>query len=206
MRIVHLVAAFTLMGATATAQTVWTQIDGSPHDFEGQFGATAICEPCHTPHNAYPYTTAPGTNTVQRALWNHFETEQNFGMYLTLAGNQGTADGTSLLCLSCHDGVTAMDNYGGGTSGTTTMSVFNPGTTAVVGTDLTDDHPIGIEYPSGNSRYNATPGNGLPLYNDGTIDRVECGSCHDPHGGTGFGWFLRDDPAGSLICLDCHNI
>ncbi len=189
-KLVLAVAGLTLMG-TAAAQN----ITDSDHDFSQTFGGGEICKPCHTPHDAYPYGAG---NTVKRVLWNHQETVQTFTMYVTLTGNSGTPDGTSLMCLSCHDGVTAMDNYGGNTGGSTVMS-------GSFGTDLTDDHPIGIEYPAADPRYQATPLNGLPLYNDGSIDRVECSSCHNPHG-TGYSKFLRDTEVGSQLCLDCHNI
>jgi predicted CXXCH cytochrome family protein len=185
------IAAVLIFAATASGQTT---IVASSHDFSGSFGTGRICVPCHTPHDAYFYG-----NTTERALWNHEETSQTFAMYTTLAGNTGTPDGTSLLCLSCHDGVTAMDNYGGTSGGSLNMTGD-----AVVGIDLSDDHPIGIEYPSADPGYEATPLNGLTLYNDGSIDRVECGSCHDPHG-AGFTFFLRDTTANSQLCTDCHN-
>ncbi|MHC4941636.1 MAG: cytochrome c3 family protein [Planctomycetota bacterium] len=185
------VLAVVALGTMAYGQST---IVGSAHDFSGSFGSGRICVPCHTPHNAYPYT-----HTVERVLWNHEETTQTFTMYTTLTGNQGTPDGTSIMCLSCHDGVTAMDNYGGNSPGLIQMSG-----TAVVGIDLTDDHPIGIVYPASDPNYQSTPLNGLPLYNDGTDDRVECSSCHDAHG-AGFADFLRDNTSGSQLCLDCHD-
>lgn len=186
------VAALLIFSGSLYSQST---IVGSSHDFSSSFGGGEICVPCHTPHNAYPYAGA----VVERVLWNHQETSQTFQMYTTLGGNTGSPDGTSLLCLSCHDGVTAMDNYGGTTGGSSVM-VGN----GVVGVDLTDDHPIGIEYPSSDPNFQTTPLNGLPLFNDGSILRVECTSCHDPHG-AGFGKFLRDTEAGSQICLDCHD-
>ncbi|MEW6072969.1 MAG: cytochrome c3 family protein [Planctomycetota bacterium] len=189
-----LTAAALALTGTALGQST---IVGSDHDFSSTFGGGQICVPCHTPHNAYPYGAG---NTVKRVLWNHQETTQTFTMYVTLDGHSGTPDGTSLLCLSCHDGVTAMDNYGGNTGGSNVMTGG-----AVVGTDLSNDHPIGIEYPAADPDYQATPLNGLPLFNDGTKDRVECATCHDPHG-AGFGDFLRDTTGGSQICLDCHDI
>lgn len=170
-------------------------VRGSAHDLSSGIGAGQVCVPCHTPHDAYAYN-----NTVERVLWNHQETTQVFTMYTTTTGNTGTPDGSSLLCLSCHDGVTAMDNYGGKTGGSTVMTGKN-----VVGTDLSNDHPIGIEYPASDPNYHPQPQNDLPLFNDGTIYRVECASCHDPHG-AGFPDFLRDTMSGSQLCFDCHDI
>ncbi len=169
-------------------------IVGSRHDLSSGVGNNQVCVPCHAPHNAYP------SNTVTMALWNLTETTQAFTMYTTARGNTGTPDGSSLLCLSCHDGVTAMDNYGGRAGGGTVMTG-----SAVVGTDLSNDHPIGIEYPASDPAYLAVPLNGLPLYNDGAKDRVECSSCHDVHG-TGLNMFLRRSTDSSSLCLSCDNL
>lgn len=53
----------------------------------------------------------------------------------------------------------------------------------------------------------------LPLYGRSYTDggfssglvapHIECGSCHDPHASTET--FLRVSPAGSQLCLTCHN-
>ena len=73
-----------------------------------------------------------------------------------------------------------------------------------LGTDLRDDHPIGIQFPTtfgpgidfnpptaeipGKMAFFDTNGNGYPdkdeprLYDTGEGYEVECASCHDPHG------------------------
>ena len=137
-------------------------------------------------------------------LWNHELTGQTFEMYTTWAGHQGgQPEGTSKLCLSCHDGITAIDNYGGN-GGSVTIPPFRPTNLTI---DLTDDHPIGIRYP---------PPDGLPGYKDKStftrvrvvtvngVDRVECTSCHEPHNNV-LGGFLRKTLAGSALCLECHD-
>jgi hypothetical protein len=135
----------------------------TPHDFSqyswqfdpgGGVNQGQICVPCHTPHNANPYNDANG---ALLPLWNH---KLNSGSAYTLStwAGPGAANLSyrSLLCLGCHDGVTALDSYGyqdggvgspavrGGHTGTTVM---DPLSSAVIGTDLRDDHPIGIYYP-----------------------------------------------------------
>ncbi len=155
-----------------------------------------ICIPCHTPHNAL----LAGDENV---LWNHAETGETFAMYSSSAGQP---EGPSKLCLSCHDGVTAIDNYGG--NGGTGIVITG---SANLGNDLTDDHPIGIEYVTLPGEYNDpatfTPGiNGAPgvrLVNIGGLDRVECTSCHEPHN-NGLGFFLRVPLQESYLCLQCH--
>ncbi len=128
--------------------------------------------------------------------------------------NAGTLDDRG--CLACH----ASNGFG---SNATDFTVFR------IGTDLTDDHPIGIEFPAvgdfttgtvtvgsltffdnnGNSRADKDE---VRFYNSGDGPEVECASCHDPHGvpsaGTGSVFkptFLRvDNSQGSALCLTCH--
>lgn len=75
------------------------------------------------------------------------------------------------------------------------------------GTDLSNDHPIGVPYRG------LTAGTD---YAGGTTTsggfEVECASCHDPHGvpsggaGSAFiGTFLRIANAESALCLTCHT-
>lgn len=116
-------------------------------------------------------------------------------------------------CLSCH--------APGTTPAATNFQVF------VVGTDLTNDHPVGIDFPaSGNGTDFNTPGGtkGNARFfdsGDGRMDggdvrlydsKVECASCHDPHGvpssgpGTTFKpTFLRVTNTASALCLTCHS-
>ncbi len=180
-----------LIPADATlAQT----IVGSQHDFSALLGINRICEPCHTPHNA-------DTSVAAAPLWNHELTTSTFTMYTTIQGRTGDPNGPSKLCLSCHDGVVALDSYGGLT-GTTFMT--GP---ALLDTDLRDDHPIGLSYPPPDAtRYNtaaAVKAAGVRLPFDGTDERVECQSCHDPHTNL-FVPFLRKDNNMSALCLTCH--
>ncbi|MHC5111276.1 MAG: cytochrome c3 family protein [Planctomycetota bacterium] len=131
--------------------------------------------------------------------------------YTTIQGNTGDVDGASRLCLSCHDGVTAMDNYGGNTGGTQAMTDpggVGVGDDPVVGLDLQNDHPIGVNYPPATGQYALTAdviSAGLRLPNDGTNDRVECQSCHDPHLTTN-GFFLRISNDASGLCTACHTL
>ncbi len=206
----RLVPVFALVLAVAAQG----QILNSKHDLSiGSTGPDAanliagmdqICVPCHTPHWA-------DTTVGEAPLWNHALTSQTFQMYTTLQGRTGntTPDGASKLCLSCHDGVTAMDNYGGATTGIQAMT--DPGGVGVggdpvVGLDLRNDHPIGLTYPPPSGLYESTVNviaAGLRLPNDGTNDRIECQSCHDPHLTTNT-YFLRLSNTNSNLCRTCH--
>ena len=124
-----------------------------------------ICVFCHTPHGASTGAPAP--------LWNKtLPAASSFTTYATM--NSSTIDGqivdvgsVSLACLSCHDGTQAMDNMfnapgsgagvGTGATGvsqgyTWTGANQTDGTLtgiAALGKDLSNDHPIGIEYCGG---------------------------------------------------------
>ena len=93
-------------------------------------------------------------------LWNHdMPTANSYKMYIStaVAAPTGTnaanttnvykatdgkkVDTNSILCLSCHDGSIALDSFGGATS--TTAGAINSSSKANLGTDLTNDHPIG---------------------------------------------------------------
>ena len=172
-------------------------ITGTAHDLSGNgWGTNQICIFCHTPHNAKTPQLIP--------LWNHASTTQTFTLYTsaTLNATPGQPAGVSKACLSCHDGVTAIDSYGTGT-GTHLMTG-----TAKLGTDLSDDHPVSFTYdaalatadgglvsPASASQVVA----GIPLF----ATKLECGSCHAVHDNTNSP-FLRASNAASALCLKCH--
>lgn len=129
-------------------------------------GTTEICVFCHTPH-------ASNTN-VKAPLWNKpVQAGTAYTTYTTAvsATIDGSVDmsGVSLACLSCHDGSQAMDTMinkpgSGGynaagsviTGGVWTGADQNAGKMinngefiAMLGTDLTNDHPVGIQYCGG---------------------------------------------------------
>ena len=100
-----LLVALGLTGGQAFADIV-----GSAHDFSNSgFSGNEICVVCHTTHNA-------DTTVTEAPLWNHELTSQTFSMYSSPtmdAAQDAQPTGSSKLCLSCHDGATAIDAYGG---------------------------------------------------------------------------------------------
>ncbi|VAX23730.1 Cytochrome c family protein, partial [hydrothermal vent metagenome] len=102
---------------------------------------------------------------------------------------------------------------------------------AWIGTDLSDDHPVGVQLPDtavydfnptsgidGSLKFYDTNSNGradtneVRFYDTGGGYEVECASCHDPHGvpSAGAGTklipsFLRIDNNSSTLCLTCHT-
>lgn len=176
-------------------------IVNSPHNLNNYPGVTIpgnqICLPCHTPHNAL-------LSGEENVLWNHAETGETFVMYFDSVGQP---QGPSKMCLSCHDGVTAIDNYGG--NGGTGIVITGA---AAIGTDLSNDHPIGVEYPTDRPGEYNDPATFDPGVNNGpgvhlveilNVERVECTSCHNVHN-NGLGNFLVTPIQESYLCLQCH--
>lgn len=127
---------------------------GTPNE---NSGTTEICVFCHTPHAAVA-GSAP--------LWNKATQTTSYTSYT--AATSSTLDGqvlgvgsVSLACLSCHDGTQAMDNMvnapGSGLAQTGTWGWTGGNVTAAglltgvanLGSDLQNDHPIGIKYCGG---------------------------------------------------------
>lgn len=141
-----------------------------------------ICVFCHTPHGADTSAPAP--------LWNKRlganGAPAGGGSYTTydtlqtpsLDGTVAPVGSISMACLSCHDGTQAMDNIinapgsgayqadGGGAEGRNyTWTAAGPGGRmapgiANLGENLSNDHPIGIQYCGGgiSGAGNATSG------------------------------------------------
>lgn len=123
-------------------------------------------------------------------------------------------------CLACHSADAGVVG-----AGATDFKLF------AIGTDLTNDHPVGIDLPvtGADTDFNTPTGtrtgvrwfdndgdsrpdsDEIRFYDTGAGPRVECASCHDPHGVsvTGFGGqinvsFLRVSNQNSAVCLTCH--
>jgi predicted CXXCH cytochrome family protein len=125
-------------------------------------GTAEICVFCHTPHASNTAVKAP--------LWNKPTNGGTYTLYDTSVSTtiDGQVDmkGVSLACLSCHDGSQAMDvminapgsggyNAAGarlaGATWTAAVGATGvmPVTVANLGTDLSNDHPVGIQYCGG---------------------------------------------------------
>jgi len=169
-----------------------------------------ICAYCHTPHG--------GQNSAP--LWNRSFSTATYQMYDNTHSStidmtvDGQPTGVSLACLSCHDGTIGLDvitnppnTFAGTVPATGAGNVMPSGSFAFLDTDLRNDHPISVTYDTGldpafNSKTAVTTG-GLRLFGDGTTDKVQCASCHNPHDGTNTP-FLRKSNAQSDLCLTCH--
>ncbi len=198
-----LIGTLALAGLSSFAQA---QITNSAHDFSSySWSGGEICRPCHTPHFA---------NIAAGRLWNHTLSTATYTLFGGATGTSADLDRESRLCLSCHDGTVALDSFGG-MSGTN----YIPGG-ANMGTDLSNDHPIGAEaiYPTTTStRFNpqntshqvvSTWGSlRLKSWTDsaGTEQYVVgCRTCHNVHNAGNYDHMLNFSNASSHLCLTCH--
>jgi predicted CXXCH cytochrome family protein len=226
------VALLALAGATGAR----ADVVGSAHDLianpnanteivrtGGDLTTNGVCIFCHTPHNS-----ATGAAALA-PLWNRAASVAT-GWTMYSGSVQATIPGTpaaeSMACLSCHDGATAIDAllYNPDAIAVTVNAVANgaigdlsatgadmgglggtPGTA-----DLSNDHPISIEYGLDTDGAMATIAavqaadlaGTVKLFGSGN-DQVECASCHNPHDTTN-NKFLRSTNTNSALCILCH--
>jgi hypothetical protein len=185
-----------------------------------------ICIFCHTPHRA----------SSEGPLWNRNAPTGGFKRFSSptlaiddagaIAATQyGQPSGSSRLCLSCHDGVTALgavfttpgsniafiDGKGGASGGGVTLGYET----------YSSHHPVSFNYSqSVRNLLTASPYNKdletLPPTNfDANVkldrqERMQCTTCHDPHQD-------KSDPAGNThpfwvtttyekVCESCHKL
>ncbi len=203
----------TVLADVANTKHNFTSSSASPGGFF--YGTRQVCVFCHTPHNAG--SVGPLTN-------HEMNLAESYAMYDSPTMDMPQAIGPhvgSLLCLSCHDGALAVNSLnnlpgpeGSGTYGTPGGSALDGSgkvsTTSdtYVGTDLSDDHPVGITYDASQDPDGFHSKTGSPssypdkLLSEGTY--VECSSCHNPHDNT---WsnFLVEDNSTSGLCVRCHT-
>jgi Zn-finger protein len=166
-----------------------------------------VCAYCHTPHHALSDNTTEGYADYL-PLWSHKITSQtNFKAYFTptvgVDTNRALA-GVTILCMSCHDGVVAVDEHYNNPGNSVKLADDGFGGTAVGLANNADapgaanfgnDHPIGFSYDEallkhpGDLRAKTTvwAGSGANTHvrtiGDGLTggDFFTCASCHDVH-------------------------
>ena len=207
------------IGFVMFAGTAWADVTNSKHNL-GIAGLTTyrtndtseVCAFCHTPHNA----------RLNVPLWARSVQIGGYMLYTTSAtltssvgASSVTSDNISFRCLGCHDGTIAPTTVARGRiRGTNTPLNANFATSyANLGTDLTNDHPIGFSYANAaaedtdlTSVSGGKAGGELPLFNvGGNANNMECATCHDVHNGPGVEKFLRKSNATSALCRSCHQ-
>ncbi len=177
-----------LFGATPAPQT-------QPYVFAAGTGHQGLeCVACHHVH-------AP---VGEQPLW--MTPVQPLPEFAFFKPAPNVLDGSSLLCLSCHDGAIApavslpehaqiISQIGRSVSATGGGFRFPMGS-----------HPVGVRYNPANPRLVNQPGFRAGLEMSLPDGRVECVSCHNPHGTSGHKHLLVVSDRRSQLCLSCHRI
>ena len=231
-RLMAIVGLFLFLPAAQSGTVV-----GSRHDLSTP-GTPQVCEFCHTPHHASQ--NLPGAPLWNRAETTQTFTLYGSPTMNTTPGQPGSAFAwpgvLSRFCLSCHDGVNASAVVYGNIVSTKHDLVKPPGggmpdmtsepncerchsdiysgrkRTLVLGTNLANDHPISMPYPTATQDPDfqrppsVTGGWGGQTQMDVKLftGSVECGSCHNVHD-PDQAPFLRKSNAASALCLTCHK-
>lgn len=172
-----------------------------------------VCKFCHIPHHP-----------VQREnLWSQrlpvaqYETPK-----LRRAGSETAApqpDGSSRLCLSCHDGTVALGDIGGSSRARTGDTHINKSMRRYFGTDLSGSHPVSFVVQEVNTPADPARDIGIrpvaSIRSDGEVrldaqGKMQCTTCHDPHDDSNYRagrtpHFLVK-PNLTEVCLVCHEL
>lgn len=191
MKKLLLAAAAVLFASTASAT-----ISGSSHDFTAggntYGGGGATCAYCHMPHFG---STAGGAPLWARNL---NLTGTGYTFFSSTSGGHAkpsAVGGGSAVCLSCHDGTQAVSTVlkmGNGASGNVsvpgsngTATLSSASSVALIGTNLSDDHPISVPYDTTwNSNYaglSTSPPAAFGITATSGTQNIECTSCHNAH-------------------------
>jgi len=213
-----------------TSFTSAATIVGSKHDLaasgtaaqSGTGSSTQICVYCHAPHNS----------NFSLPLWNRVNPE---GSLFTLYSGVGmsnvsfktgfTADSTSLFCMSCHDGVTAIGavynagaiaGFGGSVVGaihTAPANTFSsqgaalPAGPTSLSQNLSKTHPVNFpvtQNPTGDLNLGNTATN---LMGPGTPNaKIAVFTVTFPLFRSSNGGGVRDTGNRSLECGSCHAV
>ncbi len=159
-----------------------------------------ICIFCHTPHNSLP--SSP--------LWNKEGQGYTYTLYhsSTAESVPGQPDGASILCLSCHDGTTAL----GSVISRMSDIDFTGGITSIpvgssnMSTDLADDHPISFDYTTSLAAADGQLKDPTGIVPPVSLHqgRLQCTSCHDPHRNLTNDFLLVSNQF-SELCFACHD-
>ena len=168
---------------TMLATVSFALIFGNPHDYTVEnFSDETYREQCANCHT--------------------FESEDSEDSF-TINSTDTSFSDSSLICLACHDGVTASDLP-------TVHKEFETDYEASNSLNSNRSHPVMIAYTEGVAglRSKETPtdnwsnaNNINDLLRDG---KIECGSCHNPHDKKE-GMYLKHSNENSELCFTCHD-
>lgn len=118
--------------------------------------STQVCVYCHTPHAGDTTNVVPLWNKTSVSVEGDFQRYSDLGS-VTFDATETVVGSVSMACLTCHDGVQAVDvainasgrDLGPGFIDTGARTMPGTNTIAVLGVDLRDDHPISMQYAAG---------------------------------------------------------
>jgi len=119
----------------------------------------------------------------------------------------GQPDGSTLLCLSCHDGTIALGSVVSRTSIINfSTGAFMPAGVSNLTKDLRNDHPVSFVYSSGIATADGQLKAPTAITPPVTLEsgKMQCTSCHDPHKNI-YSDFLVATSQNSNLCNSCHQ-
>lgn len=199
-----IVALSGFVAPSALAASVVTSRHNLSVSGPGTIKATSeaeVCVFCHTPHSARPNTP----------LWNRRDPGSTYTPYTSTSAlaAPGQPTGSSILCLSCHDGTIALGEVLSRAAaiamqgGVTTL----PSGPGRLGTDLGDDHPISFVYSGTLASQNGELADPATLTGavklEKNTNQLQCSSCHNAHDDA-YGKFLVMSNTRGALCSVCH--
>lgn len=182
---------------------------------------TEICVFCHTPHGATamsplwgrPNPLGPNGDGTFPTFTQGVLGIASANIIVNSEYGQGEyPNGASKLCLSCHDGITAL--------GVTVRGVDLLVSGSIGSIDLATSHPISFKYTSNYlAELDTFRGSTYTLPNTSVVpldwaERVQCTICHEPHMDTKDGTYTLPFWRGAQkidqtadynrICEECH--
>lgn len=196
-----------------------TGIQGSKHDMNRQIGQGdskgRVCAFCHTPHHKLE-----DAKLDYNPLWSHEVTTEDYIAY----GEQTNSfdatigldplSGPSRLCMSCHDGVIAVDQHYGmaGTASSDKLKGDDYGQIAVgLANDLSNDHPIGFYIEDAIDNDGSSPENGIIAFGNALNATLVLPNNTNIPAGTpmtslGFKGLPNSDGKSLFTCASCHEV
>lgn len=170
-------------------------------------GTREVCVFCHTPHGGDRNAAVPIWNRQLDS--NGFQTYDQHGT-TTLDAHVEPIGSVSIACLSCHDGSQAMDamlnepgsgrEYPGfnagtwsGQAGTVEGRIGPPSVITNLGKDLTNDHPVGMQFAGGGYSLSNPEGPGK----DRDFNRADSQIM-----GTSRAWWVNANVAGGTLAFE----
>lgn len=196
-------------------------IYGSKHDLSYSLTTTltkddgTLCVFCHTPHGS-------NSNFSGNALWD-IDLSINHTTYVVYNKDGVPAEdevntNSSKACLSCHDGVSAVNSmfkpiendYLNSSSDTVhTSDAFDKGhpISIIYDESKASLNPMNGPFGSGSKGYGATwhtPDGSQYIKSVLRSGKIECSSCHDPHLGENATFLRVKSNEKSYLCRGCH--